>query len=80
MLSHNIISAEGVERINMSVLEFVLSTDTVDNPNIKGQPKFKTVSVAPLFAETIIRYYNYDSISPLFTSVPESLIPYTIIP
>ena len=80
MLSHNIISAEGVERINKSDIEFVLSTDTVDNPNIKGQPKFKTVSVAPLFAETIIRYYNYDSISQLFTSVPESLIPYTIIP
>ena len=78
MLSHNIISPEGVARVNASDIEFILSTDTVDNPNIVGQPKFKTVSVAPLFAETIIRYYNSDSISPLFTTVPESLMPYTI--
>ena len=78
MLSHNRISSEGVARVSASDFEFILSTDTVGNPNIVGQPKFKTVSVAPLFAETIIRYYNYDSISPLFTTVPESLMPYTI--
>ncbi len=79
MLSHNIISAEGVKRVNDSDIEFIISTDTVENPNIVGQPKFKTMSVAPLFAETIIRYYNYDSISPLFSSVPESLMPYTYV-
>ena len=45
MLSHNIISPEGVARVNASDIEFILSTDTVDNPNIVGQPKFKTVSV-----------------------------------
>ena len=77
MLSHNVISPEGVKRINDSDIEFVLSTDTIDNPNIKGEPKFKTVSAAPLFAETIMRYHNYDSVSPLFSSVPESLMPFT---
>jgi ribose-phosphate pyrophosphokinase len=79
MLSHNVVSRVGVERINRSPIEFVLSTDTVDNPNIRGESKFKTVSVAPIFAETIMRYHNYESVSPLFDSVPEAILPYTVI-
>lgn len=79
MLSHNIISPSGVERINRSPIEFVLSTDTVENPHIKNEKKFKTVSVAPIFAETIMRYHNYESVSPLFTSVPKEILLHTII-
>ena len=79
MLSHNLINEDGVKRINDAPIEFVLSTDTVDNPYIVGQSKFKTVSVAPLFAEIIMRYHNYESISELFTEVPDSILPYTII-
>ena len=71
LLSHNIVSAEGVKRLADSPIEAVISTDTVDNPHIKGNPMFKTISVAPLFAETIIRYYNSQSISPLFSCVPD---------
>ena len=77
MLSHNTVSKQGAQRLQDSPLEFVLSTDTVENPNIRGLSKFKTISVAPLFAECIIRYHDYRSVSPLFTSVPEALIPYT---
>ena len=74
MLSHNIISAEGVQKINMSPIQTVYSTDTVFNPNIIGQSKFKTVSVAPMFAETIMRYYRHDSINQMFSQLPEHVI------
>ena len=74
LLSHNIISARGVARIDLSPIEMVFSTDTVDNPNIIGHPKFKTVSVAPMFAETIMRFYNYESISSMFSQLPEEIV------
>lgn len=73
LLSHNIISEQGVQRINDSPIERVISTDTVSNPHIRNQPKFTSISVAPLFAETIVRFYNCESISPLFSSVPENV-------
>ena len=74
MLSHNMITAEGVTKINESPIETVISTDTVYNPNIVGQKKFKTVSVAPIFAETVMRYYEYQSVSPMFTELPDEMI------
>ena len=74
LLSHNIISARGVTKIDASPIEAVFSTDTVDNPNIIGHPKFKTISVAPMFAETIMRFYNYESISSMFSQLPESIV------
>ena len=74
MLSHNIISRRGIEKINASPIKMVISTDTVNNPNIVGEPKFRTVSVAPMFAETIMRYYNYQSISAMFTKLPDKVV------
>ena len=52
----------------------VYSTDTLYNPNIIGQEKFKTVSVAPMFAETIMRFYNYQSINSMFSQLPENVV------
>lgn len=74
MLSHNIISTAGVRKINASPIEAVYSTDTVCNPNIVGEEKFKTISVAPMFAETIMRYYNYESINDMFSQLPEKVV------
>ncbi|MGI6239621.1 MAG: ribose-phosphate diphosphokinase [Christensenellales bacterium] len=74
MLSHNAISERGVQMINASPIETLFATDTVDNPNIIGQPKFKTISVAPMFAETIMRFYNYESINTMFSQLPEHMI------
>lgn len=73
-LSHNVITSAGAKKVNESPIEWVLSTDTVDNHNISGYEKFLTVSVAPLFAETIRRFHDNESISPLFSSVPEKLL------
>ena len=72
-LSHNIISAEGVERLEGCPIERVVSTDTIYNPHITGRPLFKTLSVAPIFAETIERYHNYESISDLSGAIPERI-------
>ena len=72
-LSHNIITTEGVEKIEKSPIERLISTDTVDNPHIKGNPRFTTISVAPIFAETIRRYHNYESINELSYSIPDNL-------
>ena len=74
MLSHNIVSKSGVERINASPIRVVYSTDTVENPNIIGQEKFKAVSVAPMFAETIMRFYNYQSINSMFSKLPDNVV------
>ncbi len=74
MLSHNIISPSGVRKINASKIECVYSTDTVCNPNIVGEEKFKTVSVAPMFAETIMRYYNYESVNDMFNKLPDKVV------
>lgn len=74
MLSHNIVSPQGVKLINNSPIEEVWSTDTVINPNVYGQERFKTVSVAPMFAETIIRFYNSQSINTMFSHLPEHIV------
>ena len=74
MLSHNIISERGVQQINASPIEMVFSTDTVDNYNIVGHDKFKTISVAPMFAETVMRFYNYESINSMFSQLPDHII------
>ena len=74
MLSHNIISPTGVKKINNSPIQTVYSTDTVFNPNIVGEEKFKTISVAPMFAETIMRYYNCESVNDMFSQLPDSIV------
>lgn len=74
MLSHNIVSEQGVARINASPIKRVYSTDTVENPNIVGQEKFRAVSVAPMFAETIMRYYNYQSVNSMFSKLPDNVV------
>ena len=66
--------APSLARIDLSPIETVFSTDTVDNPNIIGHPKFKTISVAPMFAETIMRFYNYESINSMFSQLPENIV------
>ena len=74
MLSHNIVSPEGVELLNNSVIEEIISTDTLFNDNITGHPKFKTVSVAPMFAETVIRYHKSQSINTMFTALEKGIV------
>ena len=73
LLSHNIIGEAGVKKLEDSPIEMVISTDTVCNPHIVGHDMFKTISVAPMFGETIMRYHNYQSINDLSASLPAEL-------
>ncbi len=69
-ISHILLNDEGVRKLMESDIELLVSTDTVNNPYIGGCEKIKIISVAPLFAETIWRINNNESVSSLFKEVP----------
>ncbi|QUI23564.1 ribose-phosphate diphosphokinase [Vallitalea pronyensis] len=69
-LSHILLNEKGVEKLENSPIEMLISTDSVNNPYVESCDKVKLVSVAPLFAETIRRIHNRQSVSPLFKEVP----------
>jgi len=73
-LSHLMLKEKGVKLLEECPIEFIIGTDTVDNPYPKHSKKFKVVSVAPLFAEAISRIHSKESISILFDQVPEALL------
>lgn len=65
--SHAVLSGPAIERINNSVLEEVIVTDTIpmdDKMNVCG--KLKVQSVAPLLSEAIKRINEETSVSSLF--------------
>ena len=66
-ITHSILSGKAVERIESSVLEEVVVTDTIPlQSNARNARKIRVRSVAPLLAEAIQRTHNEDSISSLF--------------
>lgn len=71
--SHILSSEMSVKQLDSSEISMLITTDTVNNPNIKLSGKIKVVSAAPLFAEAILHIHNNMSISPLFTSLPEKV-------
>lgn len=74
VLSHCLIHPEGIARITSSPIETVVTTDSVDNPWSKNHLRFHTVSVAPLFAETIRRIHDRESVSPLFDTQDDPVV------
>ncbi len=72
-LAHIMLREKGVRAINESPIEYIISTDSVENPYIIGQKKFVTASVAPLFAEAVFRIHERASVSTLFSVVPEKI-------
>jgi ribose-phosphate pyrophosphokinase len=75
-LSHINLKADGVERINESPIEMLVVTDTVDCPAIATSPKFKVISVAPLFAETARLIHDRESVGHMFEHIPEKVLKY----
>ncbi|RMD87087.1 MAG: ribose-phosphate pyrophosphokinase [Candidatus Dadabacteria bacterium] len=63
---HPVLSANAIERLEESVIEEVVVTDTIATTAPKKGKKFKVLSVAPLFAEAINKIHNDDSVSSLF--------------
>lgn len=62
--THAVLSGNAIDKINASVLDEVVMTNTI--PLLKESPKIKILSVAPLFAEVIRRINNDESVNSLF--------------
>ena len=64
--THGIFSGPAFERMENSVAEEIIATDTIKIPEEKLGGKVKVISCAPLFAEAIKRIFNNESISIMF--------------
>lgn len=64
--THAVLSGPAIERIENSVIEKLVVTDTIPLTKEKQIDKIDVVSVAPMFAKAITRIYNNESISSLF--------------
>lgn len=64
--THGVLSGPAFERINECAMEELVMLNTIKLPEQDGLEKFKSLSVAPLFAEAIKRIYNNEPISKLF--------------
>ena len=66
-VSHAILNDTGAERLRKSVIDELITTDTVLRPAIRGV-KIITLSVAGLLGEAIKRIHNNSSVTSLFES------------
>ncbi|WP_024614185.1 ribose-phosphate diphosphokinase [Clostridium sp. Ade.TY] len=64
--THGVLSGPAFERINNSAIEELVMLDTIKLPDNIDKEKFKSISVAPIFAEAIKRIYDDEPISKLF--------------
>ena len=64
--THPLLSGPAIERIENSVIEKFVVTDSIPLSEDKRIDKIDVVSVAPLFAEAINRIYSNESVSKLF--------------
>ncbi len=65
-LSHNILNAKGIQRIEDSPIEVLISTDTVECPEAKNSKKIKIISAAPMFAQSVKVIHDRAPMSNLF--------------
>lgn len=65
--SHGVLSGPAIERINSSVLEEVITTDTIPlDEKSKACPKLRVLSISKLLGEAIKRIHEESSVSCLF--------------
>lgn len=64
--THGVLSGPAIDRINASDIEKVITTDTIPLPESKQSNKISQLSIAPLFAEAILRVHSDRSVSNLF--------------
>ncbi|MFA5270711.1 MAG: ribose-phosphate pyrophosphokinase [Candidatus Omnitrophota bacterium] len=68
-ISHGILSANAVEKLENSNIDYLVITDSIPLGEEKKSKKIKVVSVNKLFAEAIRRIHFEQSISVLFDSI-----------
>ena len=64
-VSHAILNDLGIQRLRKSVIDELITTDTVCRPEIDGV-KITTLSVAGLLGEAIKRIHSNSSVTSLF--------------
>lgn len=64
--THAVLSGPAIERIEKSAIKELVLLNTIPVADDKKISKIKMLSVAPLFAEAMIRIFTNDSISKLF--------------
>ncbi len=64
--THPVLSGPAIQRIQDSEIKQMILLDTIPVPPEKKIEKMKILSVAPLFAEAMMRVFNNESISKLF--------------
>ena len=65
-ITHGVLSGEACQKVEKSVLDELVVTDTISNRCPKNCKKTRQVSVAPLFGEAMRRVTNEESVSSLF--------------
>ncbi|XP_078323884.1 ribose-phosphate pyrophosphokinase 1 isoform X2 [Crassostrea virginica] len=69
--THGIFSGPAISRINNSVFEAVVVTNTIpQEERMKNAPKIKCIDISTMLAESIRRTHNGESVSYLFNHVP----------
>ena len=64
--THAVLSGPAIERLENSIIQEVIVTDSIQLPEEKMSPKIIQVSVSQLIAEAIKRIHENRSVSPLF--------------
>ena len=65
-ITHGVLSDDACQKVEKSVLDELVVTDSIPNRCPKNCKKTRQVSVAPLFGEAIRRVTNEESVSSLF--------------
>ncbi len=73
-LSHTVLTKKGVATLESSPIKLLVGTDSLVNTNILNSDKVKIVSIAPLFAEAVMRIHKRTSIGALFDKLPQEVI------
>ncbi|MBU1112988.1 MAG: ribose-phosphate pyrophosphokinase [Candidatus Omnitrophica bacterium] len=68
-ITHGILSADAVSKINKSCIDTLVITDSIPLADSKKSKKIKVASVSSLFADAIKRIHFEESISVLFNSL-----------
>ena len=67
--THGILSSNALDKLSDDIIDSIFITDTVDMSHTEDCKKLKTISSARIFAETINRIHNGESVSQLFRKV-----------
>ena len=65
-VTHGVLTAGAMRKLDASIIDELIITDTVEYRFEDLSPKVKVVTVAPLFAEAIRHIHDHESVSELF--------------